>query len=101
MNYHMSGIRQSIEHMYGNFFNLFWLLKTPRQIQLHNDGQLSYRLGVISFFILNCYTCLNGSACNSMFGTTPPTLQEYIPLEEELQQYISNNDIVYDFYILE
>ena len=101
LNYRMSGIRQSIEHMYGILFNLFRLLKTPRQIQLYNDGQLSYRLGVISFFILNCYTCLNGSACNSMFNTTPPNLQDYLPLDEVLEEYVPNNDIVYNFYILE
>jgi hypothetical protein len=29
LNFRMSGIHQSIEHMYGNLFNLFWLLKTP------------------------------------------------------------------------
>jgi hypothetical protein len=101
LNFRMSGIRQSIEHMYGSLFNLFRLLKMPRQIKLYNDGQLSYRLGIICFFILNCYTCLNGSACNSMFNTTPPSLQEYIPLEEELQHYVPNNDNVYDFYILD
>ncbi len=33
------------------------------------------------FFILNCYTCLKGSACNSMFSTMPTSLQEYILLE--------------------
>ncbi len=44
LNYRMSGVQQSIEHMYGSLFNLFRLLKTPQQIQLYNDGQLSYRL---------------------------------------------------------
>jgi hypothetical protein len=29
LNYRMSGVWQSIEHMYGSLFNLFWLLKTP------------------------------------------------------------------------
>jgi hypothetical protein len=66
LNYRMSGVRQSIEHMYGALFNLFHLLKTPCQIKLFNDGQTAYRLGVICFLIINCYTCMNGSACNSM-----------------------------------
>ncbi len=29
LNFRMSGIHQSIEHMYGQLFNLFQLLKTP------------------------------------------------------------------------
>jgi hypothetical protein len=29
LNFRMSGIQQSIEHMYGSLFNLFRLLKTP------------------------------------------------------------------------
>jgi hypothetical protein len=63
LNFRMSGIRQSIEHMYGQLFNLFMLLKTPCQFKLYNYGQLAYH---------NCYTTLNGSPCNSMFSTEPP-----------------------------
>jgi hypothetical protein len=100
LNYRMSGVRQSIEHMYGAMFNLFHLLKTPRQTKLFNDGQTAYRLGVVCFFILNCYTCMNGSACNSMFETTPPTLEQYLPLDEELQLYAPNDNLIYNFYIL-
>ena len=98
LNFRMSGIRQSIEHMYGQLFNLFRLLKTPRQFKLYNDGQLAYRVGVICFFILTCYTCLNGSPCNSMFNMEAPSLQQYLPLHEPLQHYIPNDDIVYNFY---
>ncbi len=97
LNYRMSGIRQSIEHMYGQLFNLFRLLRTPRQFKLYNEGQLAYHVGVICFFILNCYTCLNGSPCNS----EAPSLQEYLPLHEHLQHYIPNDDVVYNFYILD
>jgi hypothetical protein len=101
LNFRMSGIRQSIEHMYGQLFNLFRLLKTPHQFKLFNDGQLAYHVGVISFFILNCYTCLNGSPCNSMFNTEPPSLQDYLPLDEQLHHYVPNDDIIYNFYNLD
>ncbi len=101
LNFRMSGIRQSIEHMYGQLFNLFRLLKTPRQFKLYNDGQFAYRVGVICFFILNCYTCLNGSPCNSMFNTEPPSLEEYLPIDENLHHYIPNDDVAYDFYNLD
>ena len=73
----------------------------PRQFKLYHEGQLAYRVGVICFFILNCYTCLNGSPCNSMFNTEPPMLEEYLPLLEPLQHYIQNDDIEYNFYILD
>jgi hypothetical protein len=59
LNFRMSGIRQSIEHLNGQVFYLFGLLRTPRQFKLYNDGQLAYRVGAIHFFILHCYTCLN------------------------------------------
>jgi hypothetical protein len=100
LNSHMSGGRQCIEHMYGELFNLFHLLKTLHQMKLFSSGQTAYCLRVISLFILNCYTCLNGSACNSMFETTPPTLEQYIPLDEELQLYVPNDNLIYDYYIL-
>jgi hypothetical protein len=61
---------------------------------------MAYRLGFICFFILNCCTCWNGSACNAMFDTTPPSLEQYLPLDEELQVYVPNDALLYDYYIL-
>jgi hypothetical protein len=98
LNFHLSGVRQSIEHMYGQLFNFFRLLKQPCQFVLLHDAELAYRTAVSCFFILNCYTCFNGSPCNSMFSKFPPTLQEYLPLEEEIIQYRRNDNIIYDFY---
>jgi hypothetical protein len=46
----MSGVRQSIEHLYGQLFNLFHLLKTPCQFNFYNNSQLAYHTGVVSFF---------------------------------------------------
>jgi hypothetical protein len=99
LNFRMSGVRQSIEHMYGALFNLFHLLKMPRQFRLLYDAETAYRTGVVCFFLLNCYTCFNGSACNSMFETFPPTIEEYLPLDEQLLPY-NPGDNNYDFYVL-
>ena len=52
LNYRMSGVRQSIEHMYGQLFNLFRLLKTPRQHQIFRGGDSAYRLGIVCFLLL-------------------------------------------------
>jgi len=49
------------DHMYGALFNLFHLLKMPRQFRLFHDAETAYRTGVVCFFLLNCYTCFNGS----------------------------------------
>ena len=57
LNFRLSGVRQSIEHMYGQLFNLFRLLKQPRQFVLLHDAELAYKTAVSRFFILNCYTC--------------------------------------------
>jgi len=101
LNFRMLGVRQSIEHMYGQLFNLFRLLKMLHQFKLFNDGQIAYRIGVSCFFILNCYTCLNSSPCNSMFSTEPPSLQDYLPLDEPIHHYDPIDAIVYNYYILD
>ena len=99
LNYRMSGVRQSIEHMYGQLFNLLRILKTPRQHQIFRGGNSAYRLGIVCFFILNCYTCFNGSPCNSMFDSTPPTIESYLPLDKDLQPFVENDAVEYDFYV--
>ena len=45
-------------------------------------GEECYRL-VFNSLLLNCYVCLNESPNN--FDIRPPTLEEYIPLEEVLR----------------
>ena len=79
LNHHMSGIRQLIEMMYGAFFNLFSLFASKRDFKFFRGATSAYRLGVIGFFILKCYTGLNGSVCNSIFDSFAPTIQEYLP----------------------
>jgi hypothetical protein len=41
------------------------------------------RMCLVSFFILNCYNCINGTRCR-YFGQLPPTLEEYLPSGELL-----------------
>jgi len=82
VNKRMSTVRMSEEHAYGLVFNLFRLLSQQRQMSLLRDGATKRRLGVITFFLYNCYTCFRHNGANTMFRTTPPTLAEYLPLDE-------------------
>jgi hypothetical protein len=101
LNYRMSGKRQSIEHIYGALFNFFHLFEVKRQFKIFHVATSDYHLGVIGLFTLNCYTCFNGSACNSMFDSLCPTIQEYLPLDEELVPYIDADNAIYNFYVLD
>jgi hypothetical protein len=62
----------------------------PQQFALFTDVQTAYRTTVYTFLILNCCTCLHGLPCNSICNLFPPTLEEYLPLDEELQLYEHN-----------
>ncbi len=95
LNFCMSGIRQSIEHIYGQMYNLFHLLQTKRQFKILHEGDLAYYLGIVCSFMLNCYICFNGFPCNSMFNSKPPTIQQYTPLDEELHLFIKNDNYIY------
>ncbi len=35
-----------------------------------------------------------------MFNTFPPTIQEYLPVEEDLALYVEDSNNIYDSYIL-
>ena len=84
----MSSIRQPIELQYGNFFNLQRLFRRADQHRLYQRAEFYYRLGVVGFVLLNCYTCLNGSTVGSFFNVDPPTIEEYLPWDEELRPYV-------------
>lgn len=87
INAWMASLRECIEHVFAQYFNLFHLLCRKEQFRLL-QGRADFKLciGVVTFFILNCYTCLNGSPVNEMFGTLSPEIEDYIPLGEELQE---------------
>ena len=47
-------------------------------------------LVLLGFFLLNCHTCLNGSVVNAFFRSRAPLIEEYIPIDEELEEYRRN-----------
>ena len=73
--------RQSIEHLFALHKNTFSLFSIPYRLKLLLDGTHMIKLVLVSFFVMNCFTCFNETP---YFNIRPPTLEEYIPLDEIL-----------------
>ena len=84
----MNSIRQSVELTYGLFFGLFHYFREPRRLQMLNKAELHYRTGMVGFFLLNCYTCIRGNVVTSFFNVQPPSIEEYLPLDENIPPYV-------------
>ena len=54
------------------------------------DRHRAKRLGIVIFLLSNCMTCLRGNQVNSMFDSEHPSLQEYLPLNEEIHPFDLN-----------
>ena len=76
-------IRQSIEHLFSLHHNIFKLFNDPARFQLMVSGQESMKLIFNLFLILNCYVIFNESMTH--FLIRPPSIEEYLPLDEELE----------------
>lgn len=83
INIRMSSLRQSIEHVYGLHHNLCRGVHQWERLRLYRDGERTTKLLFASFFYWNSYQCLNGSF--NEFGLAPPSLEEYLPLDELLE----------------
>lgn len=79
-----NGMRTSIEHSYAHFKNLFKIFQNGRRLRLMDDAGAIQRLIVVCFLIFNCRTCMDGGNCTVIFTCPPPTLEEYLPLDEVL-----------------
>ncbi len=57
--------------------------------QMFYNGVLIFRLGIVCFFLQNCYVCFNGSTTSSTFNNfvPPPTIAEYLPLNVDFEPY--------------
>jgi hypothetical protein len=76
--------RQCIEHVFGDHRIRYKLFSVPNYHRLFNQGVKVRKECLLSFFILNCHYCLDGTR-SRYFGHAPPTLEEYLPLDEELR----------------
>ncbi len=75
--------REKIEHEFGQYAQLFKLLRfyEKQRILLYREDMNKRFISL--YFILNCYTSLNGNNTSCKFFMKPPKLQEYLggPIE--------------------
>ena len=83
LNLLMASVREVIEHVFADHHNLLGLFKVPEFLWLYSRGVEIRRLCMVSFFVLNSFYCLDGQRCR-YFGQDPPTLEQYLPLDEVL-----------------
>ena len=86
----LASVRQSVEHMFCIHANIFELFSIPQCFKLLVYGVQCYKIILNSFFLMNCYTCMNESPNN--FNIHPPTLQEYIPIFEPIKPALIVSD---------
>ena len=86
----LSSARQSIEHMFAIHHNTFSLFRIPERFKLLVYGVENTSMILNSFFLMNCYNTFNESSNN--FNCRPPTIEEYIPLDEVLKPAPLIND---------
>lgn len=101
INLRMSSVRQSIEHLFAYHKNTFNLFTNPDRFRLLLSGDECSKIMFNSFFLLNCFTCLNETP--NSFNIRPPSLEEYIPLNETIKPPPNVDDAllgdVYNYYI--
>ena len=83
VNTRFSSLREDIEHKFSQVFGLFQVLRASWRHQLFFDAENVRKLFFNCLFVSNCYTCFNESR-NRQCNLRAPTLQQYLPLEEEL-----------------
>lgn len=77
----MSELRQGVEYGFGKVVHYFGFVdfKKNQKVYLQPLGPY-YRFAVL---FTNVHTCLYGSAMNSLFNSSPPSLENYLALMEE------------------
>ena len=100
VNRRLASVRQSIEHIFALHTNLFGLFSIPKRFQLLVHGLQCRKMVLNSFFLLNCHVCFNESPNN--FNIRPPTIEEYLPLDEVMKPapIVNDEDLgeVYNYY---
>ena len=83
VNTRFSSLREDIEHKFSQIFSLYTILRAFWRHQLFLNAADVRKLFFNCLFISNCYTCFNESR-NQAFNLRAPTIQQWLPLDEEL-----------------
>jgi hypothetical protein len=84
-----SGMRVVVENTYGDLKNLFHLLSAGKWLRIYNRRDAPTKLIVSAYLLLNCYTCFNGSSCQSVFGIRAPLIEEYLPVDNDFREALT------------
>ena len=84
INTRFSSLREAVEHKFAQVFGLYQVLRHSSRHQLFWNADHVRKLFFSCLFISNCYTCFNESR-NATFALRAPTLQQWLPLDEELE----------------
>ena len=79
-------MRTCIEHAYAHFKNMFKIFSDGHQLKLMKDAGAVQQLIVVLFLVFNCKTCMTGSNCTLIYDVMPPSIEEYLPVDEILEQ---------------
>ena len=82
LNMRLNGLR--ILNVHAHHKGLFKLFQVPQQLMLCKNGVQMRRLIVTSFFVQNCYYCLQCTH-SQFFGYATPTSNDYIPSDEVIR----------------
>jgi hypothetical protein len=85
----MNSCRMCNEHSYSQLFNLFHIMIHSELHQIFYNGVHIFHLGIVCFFLQNCYVCFNGSTASSAFKNfvSPSFIAEYLPLDVDFEPY--------------
>ena len=87
LNLKFASERQCIEHVFGDHRTRFKLFSVLHYFYLFDNGVKVQKQCLLSSFVLNCYYCLVGTR-SGYFGHATPTLEEYLPLDEQLTPHL-------------
>ena len=85
INKRMNCGRESVEHGFGDLGEHFKLLKVKKKFSVFKNGKEMHALVMMTMFIQNIYTCFNGNKVMTQHKAEQPSLDFYLPLDENLE----------------
>jgi hypothetical protein len=101
LNIKLASQWQFIAHVFGDHRIQYKLFSVSHSLWLFNNGVKVQRECLVSFIMLNCHYCLDGTRLG-YFGHVTPMLEECLPLDEHLDPPPAVDlGVIYDFdYII-